>query len=169
VTPTERKTKDPPMRNGTYPPSPNGWNAPPQLPMSVCGPQANPTNEDKYLMKSPVWATEQAEIYAVVHHLTSDYAARARRPLPAVNGPEFLEADRPTQVAALLLLAAAYLIGAEMADEAFCADYGGRYHRPNLIPAITELDRRRYAPTGDRELWVRYGPDGPPAELREAA
>lgn len=26
----------------------------------------------------------------------------------------------------------------------------------------TELNRRRYPPTGDRKLWVKYGPAGPP-------
>lgn len=29
-------------------------------------------------------------------------------------------------------------------------------------PSHDELMRRRYPPTGDPELWVRYGPAGPP-------
>lgn len=29
-------------------------------------------------------------------------------------------------------------------------------------PSHAELMRRRYPPTGDPDLWVRYGPDGPP-------
>ena len=38
---------------------------------------------------------------------------------------------------------------------------GGRYHRPGPLLAYGELARRRYPPTGDRDLWVRYGPAGP--------
>lgn len=52
------------------------------------------------------------------------------------------------------------------------ADYaGGRYHRNHPLPEFTELQRRRFPPTGDRDLWVRYGPAGPPqpANSREAA
>lgn len=29
-------------------------------------------------------------------------------------------------------------------------------------PSHLELQRRRWPPTGDRDLWVKYGPDGPP-------
>jgi len=34
-------------------------------------------------------------------------------------------------------------------------------HHLEAAPA-RELARRRFPPTGDRDLWVRYGPDGPP-------
>ncbi len=34
--------------------------------------------------------------------------------------------------------------------------------RRMLDSATPELLRRRYPPTGDRDLWVRYGPAGPP-------
>jgi hypothetical protein len=40
--------------------------------------------------------------------------------------------------------------------------FGGRWHRQHALPAVREIDRRRYPPTGDRELWIRYGPAGPP-------
>lgn len=42
---------------------------------------------------------------------------------------------------------------------------GGRYHRPGPLLAYGDLARRRYPPTGDRDLWIRYGPAGPPAPV----
>lgn len=42
-------------------------------------------------------------------------------------------------------------------------DYvGGRYHRNHELAEHTEVQIRRWPPTGNRELWVRYGPAGPP-------
>jgi hypothetical protein len=42
-------------------------------------------------------------------------------------------------------------------------DYaGGPYHRQNPMPEYSRLQMARYPPTGDRDLWVRYGPAGPP-------
>lgn len=42
-------------------------------------------------------------------------------------------------------------------------DYpGGRYHRIHDLPEHTEVEKARWGPTGDRDLWVRYGPAGPP-------
>lgn len=49
-------------------------------------------------------------------------------------------------------------------------DYiGGRYHRPTRLPERTALQVARWPPTGDRELWIRYGPAGPPAVVAVAA
>jgi hypothetical protein len=43
-------------------------------------------------------------------------------------------------------------------------DYpGGRFHRIHDLPEHTDLEKARWGPTGDRDLWVRYGPAGPPA------
>lgn len=111
---------------------------------------------------------DEVDLYPVLNGLICDYMARAQRPLPAINSDAFLAAGRDAQVAGFLVLAAAYLRGVDMADEVFDANYG-RYHRANLVPAISELDRRRYPPSGDRDLWVRYGPDGSAGELREVA
>lgn len=46
----------------------------------------------------------------------------------------------------------------------------GRWHRNNVLHPLTELMRRRWPPTGDRDLWIRYGPAEPPEwPLQEAA
>lgn len=71
-------------------------------------------------------------------------------------------------------------VGAEVAllradhqlDELLLADYpGGRYHRTHPLTYATELQRRRFPPNGDRDEWIRYGPDGPPLPdtLKKAA
>ena len=42
-------------------------------------------------------------------------------------------------------------------------DYpGGRYHRIHDLPEHTAIHKARWGPTGDRDLWVKYGPAGPP-------
>ena len=42
-------------------------------------------------------------------------------------------------------------------------DYpGGRYHRIHQVPEYTAVQKARWGPTGDRDLWVKYGPAGPP-------
>jgi hypothetical protein len=30
------------------------------------------------------------------------------------------------------------------------------------VSVPSELDKRRYPPTGDKETWIKYGPAGPP-------
>lgn len=40
----------------------------------------------------------------------------------------------------------------------------GRYHRAPEIAAYSELQKLRWPPTGDRDLWVQYGPAGPPSD-----
>lgn len=42
---------------------------------------------------------------------------------------------------------------------------GGRYHRNGPLIEVTDLQRRRWPPTGRRELWIRYGPAGPPVPI----
>jgi hypothetical protein len=69
--------------------------------------------------------------------------------------------------AARLGVEVAHLRAGSMLDEDYC---GGRYHRHNPLPELAELHKRRYPPTGHRELWILYGPDGPPwIAAREAA
>jgi hypothetical protein len=42
----------------------------------------------------------------------------------------------------------------------------GRFHRNGvLLPEYTDLQRRRYPPTGRRDIWIKYGPSGPPAQI----
>ena len=102
-----------------------------------------------------------AAVHAVVHPVVQ--RARAHGPLPAVGSPAWAGAPAVVQVAALLVLSEAWLIGAELVDAVAGEDHiGGRYHRPHLFVGATELQRRRYPPTGDRDLWVKYGPAGPP-------
>jgi len=44
---------------------------------------------------------------------------------------------------------------------AVCSACAARYRMDDAVVG-SELMRRRYPPTGDRELWVRYGEAGPP-------
>lgn len=44
----------------------------------------------------------------------------------------------------------------------------GRWHRNNVLNMPTELMKRRWPPTGNRDLWVRFGPAGPPPVMVEA-
>lgn len=65
-------------------------------------------------------------------------------------------------------------LGVEIAfgrDNALLLDnyVGGRWHRPNLMPSVTELERRRYPPHGDRAEWIAYGPAGRPTGREEGA
>jgi hypothetical protein len=40
--------------------------------------------------------------------------------------------------------------------------FDGRFHRANALTERNELMFRRWPPTGNRELWIKYGPAGPP-------
>ncbi|MDT0353728.1 hypothetical protein [Pseudonocardia charpentierae] len=83
------------------------------------------------------------------------------------------------EVAALLVQLAAGPICDPIADGVRLAAYkittgyapssrdhvaGGRWHRNHPLASVTELDMARFGPTGVPDLWVRYGPAGPPAE-----
>lgn len=81
-------------------------------------------------------------------------------------------ADRdPTALAALLVLGQAFIdqvrhTRAEQSKAvavALCA--GTDWSAASRRPSHRELMRRRYPPSGDPELWVRWGPDGPPREV----
>lgn len=69
-----------------------------------------------------------------------------------------LDVGHPLLVAARLAVEIAEQRSASSVWDYVC---GGRWHRHHPI-GVSELQRRRYPPHGDRELWVRYGPEGPP-------
>lgn len=39
---------------------------------------------------------------------------------------------------------------------------GGRWHRQHPMTEYSVLQMLRYPPTGCRDMWILYGPDGPP-------
>ena len=45
---------------------------------------------------------------------------------------------------------------------------GGRFHRTHPL-GFSELQKLRFPPTGDVELWIKYGPAGPLVEARQGA
>jgi hypothetical protein len=76
-----------------------------------------------------------------------------------------LAEERPRDDVLLVALALA-ADAAELRRPSLRDDYaGGRYHRQNPLPEHSDLQRRRYPPTGNRELWIKYGPAGPPVEI----
>lgn len=71
-------------------------------------------------------------------------AARAHGPLPRLRSEEFIDAPPLVRRAVLLVLGEAWVVGVRMLDEWVAEDYsGGRFHRANLLPAMSELQRRR--------------------------
>jgi hypothetical protein len=71
-----------------------------------------------------------------------------------------LPRDHPLVVAARLGLE----VGDSREGVPLGADYaGGRFHRNHELAEYGDVQRLRWPPTGDRDLWVRYGPAGPPA------
>lgn len=94
--------------------------------------------------------------------------------LDAIGGPTALvaptttawtSATRQQRLTALALLGHRELI-AEPGQHG--PDYaGGRFHRNHDLPELSELERRRWGPTGDRALWVRFGDAGPPPVIEE--
>lgn len=85
--------------------------------------------------------------------------------LPSYRAEAWIRATRQQRLTALALLGHRELLtepGRHGADYA-----GGRYHRNHDLPELTELERRRWGPTGDRALWVRYGDAGPPPVIEE--
>lgn len=112
-----------------------------------------------------------------VHALVEPYAAAARHgygPLPNVRSAEFLDAPAAVQLAALLVLAEAWVVGdphqvvramlkqvSRDVHDAMGGVEGVRRWRESSVPG-DEMRRRRYPPTGDRDLWIAYGPAGPP-------
>lgn len=92
-------------------------------------------------------------------------AARPYGKLPSLRSPEFLDAPPQVRLAVLAVCGLSYVLADEVLDTWAGEDFpGGRWHRrADLLPAVTELRRRRYPPTGDRELWVLTGPATAPA------
>lgn len=89
--------------------------------------------------------------------------ARRHGPLPPLRSTQFLNAPQEVKLAVLLVAGSSWALG-DLLGVSRAEDYaGGRFHRPTVLPVYTELQRRRYPPTGNRELWIRWGPAGPPA------
>lgn len=89
--------------------------------------------------------------------------ARKYGPLPSYRTTEFLEANPGQRLAVLALLGHKQLL---IPASALGEDYAdGKFHRPHELAEFSELQRRRWPPTGDRALWVRYGPAGPPSTV----
>lgn len=83
--------------------------------------------------------------------------------LPSYRTEAWIRATQQQRLTALALLGHRELLAQ---PGHFGADYaGGKYHRNHDLPELSELDRRRWAPTGDRALWVRYGDAGPPSVI----
>lgn len=109
---------------------------------------------------------DEGRLIVAVHGVVDRVVRIARTfgPLPPLRSEAFLSAPTVVQLAVLLVLGEAWLTGDGVLDTWLTDDFpGGRYHRPHhLIPAVGQLARVRYPPTGDRDMWIRYGPDGPP-------
>jgi hypothetical protein len=112
------------------------------------------------------------ELLVAINDAVADLvkAAHEHGPLPSMYSPEFLAAPIEVRQAVLVVAGSSYVFAEEVADSWLDDDYvGGRLHRHHQLPLITELQRKRYPPTGCRETWVRYGPDGPPPDLAVVA
>lgn len=122
---------------------------------------------------SPVAATypdstpgSDAVLLPAVHAITQPLidAARQHGPLPAVRSQAFLDAPRDVQVAALLVVATAYLVADPhrtirhvllgASDDIRAAWPAGIADR--WLPH-EDAQRRRYPPHGDPQQWVRHG------------
>ena len=99
--------------------------------------------------------------------MTTDRAARALvellDPVQLAAGLAQLPPDHLT----VLLARAAVEHGAGRSGASSCPECAWREAMFRGGPA--DLLRRRYPPTGDRWMWVRYGPDGPPPVAADEA
>lgn len=89
--------------------------------------------------------------------------------LPAVGSAQWWAAPSRTRIASLLVLAEAHVLAdperqvrARLRQVSQAISGGLDWSEVASAPSHAELTRRRYPPTGDPELWARYGPDGPP-------
>lgn len=97
-------------------------------------------------------------------------AALTHGPLPSLRSPEFITAPPEVRLAVLAVGGSSYVFAEDTLNTWLTEDYiGGRYHRAHALPAYAELQRLRYPPNGDRDEWIRYGDDGPPADLAAVA
>lgn len=60
-------------------------------------------------------------------------------------------------LAARLGVEVGHLRAGRLIDEDYA---GGRWHRHNVLPAVSVLEKLRWPPDGDRAAWVRNGPPG---------
>jgi hypothetical protein len=93
-------------------------------------------------------------------------AAREHGPLPSLRSREFVAAPLEVRQAVLVVCGLSYLFADDVLEGWVNEDYAdGLWWREHvLLPAVTELQRRRYPPTGDRNAWIRTGPRAQRAE-----
>ena len=84
------------------------------------------------------------------------------KPLPPVGSEEFLAAPESVRQAALMIVGISRVHNTEPSLMSRDDYSGGKYHRQHALDEYSEIQRHRYPPTGDRDLWVKYGPAGPP-------
>lgn len=100
-------------------------------------------------------------VFAAAHPIVQAAREVYGRPLPRLRSQAFLDAPRVVQQAVLIIGGESLVLAS---PGVLSDDYtGGRFHRIHPLPEYAETLRRRWPPTGDRDLWVRYGPDGPPS------
>lgn len=112
--------------------------------------------------------TDELDLLAAAH-AAAEVAVAAARPygrLPSLCSREFLAAPVQVRLAVLAVCGLSYVLADDVLGSWAGEDFsGGPWHRQALLlPSVTELRRRRYPPTGDRELWVRHGPAGDPVQ-----
>ncbi|MGI5127454.1 hypothetical protein ACQEVB_11650 [Pseudonocardia sp. CA-107938] len=93
---------------------------------------------------------------------------------------QLAQVDSALLAAAVSMLPADVLLAAKVGAEIGYARHGqmladdwpgGRHHRPNPT-IVSQLQRYRYPPNGDRDEWIKWGPAGAPhsgAPTRRAA
>jgi hypothetical protein len=93
-------------------------------------------------------------------------AARGYGPLPRLWSHAFVAAPLDVRIGVLAVGGLSYLLADDVLEGWVSESYtGGPWCRQHvLLPAVTELQRRRYPPTGDRDTWIRTGPAGPSAQ-----
>lgn len=96
--------------------------------------------------------------------------------LPNVDSPEWWASPAKTRIAALLVLAESYVLAdpdrqvrEQLRQVSQAISEGADWSAAAGCTSHAELMRRRYPPTGDPDLWTRYGPDGPPGWKDSAA
>lgn len=115
-------------------------------------------------MRGPVPRSLDPDILSAAHAAADVVVTTAGEhgPLPSLRSREFVAAPLEVRTAVLVVCGLSYLLADDTLEGWAGEDYtGGPWCRQHvLLPAVTELQRRRYPPTGDREAWIRGGPGG---------
>lgn len=119
-------------------------------------------------MRSSVTRSLDPDVLAAAHAAAEVVVSAARRhaPLPSLRSAEFVAAPLEVRLAVLAVCGLSYVFADETLETWAAEDYaGGVWWRQHvLLPAVTELQRRRYPPTGDRNAWICGGPGRHPLE-----